>query len=200
MPQEIEIKLGLPVRAAPALRRHPLLAGAVFQKKAVRNLYLDTPELDLRRAGLALRRRQIGEDWRLTVKQADAGGVAGLSRRLEWEYALPPDRLDFAPVDAPDIRARLEAAAPRLLPVFRTDFVRQSWLLAEAGSRIELALDLGCIRAERARVRLHEVELELLEGDEAALQRMAARLAADLPLSPLAASKAARGYALAGRL
>jgi adenylate cyclase len=200
MPQEIEIKLALPVRQAPALRRHPLLAGVVPQKQAVRNLYLDTPELDLRRAGLALRRRQIGKDWRLTVKQAGAASNAGLSRRLEWEYALPPDRLDFAPVDAPALRAQLEAAAPRLLPIFRTDFVRQCWRLAAGACRVEVALDLGCIRAGQARIRLHEVELELLEGDEAALQKLAARLAADLPLTPLSASKAARGYALAGGL
>ncbi|MCX8146591.1 MAG: CYTH domain-containing protein [Azovibrio sp.] len=195
MPQEIELKLALPVRQAPHLRRHPLLAGIPASKRCLRNLYFDTPEQLLRQHRIALRRRQIGARWLLTVKTAEHAAT-GLSRRYEWEYPLPPDQLDFSPIDAPAVRHLLETHAPRLQLAFRTDFVRTAWQLEHAGARIELALDLGYIRTHSRRAALHEVELELIAGPEASLAALAAQLRQSLPLTPLDPSKAARGFAL----
>ncbi len=195
MAQEIELKLALPVRQAPRLRRHPLLAASQPGRHCIRNIYLDTPDQLLRQHRIALRRRQLGRTWLLTVKTASAA-EAGLSRRQEWEYPMPPDRLDFSPIEADAVRTLLEAHTNRLQLAFRTDFVRTAWQLDHEGARIELALDLGYIRTLQRRSPIHEVELELLDGPEASLASLATRLQQALPLVPLSPSKAARGFAL----
>jgi adenylate cyclase len=196
MPQEIEIKLAIPVRAAPRLRQLPLLADSTAQKQCLRNFYLDTPEQTLRQQRVAVRRRQKDKRWLLTIK-TEGETRAELSRRQEWEYPMPPDVLDFAAVDAPDLRRQLQTLAPRLQPVFRTDFVRQSWRLPYGASRVELALDFGHIIARQRREAIRELELELLDGMETDLIALAAALTVALPeLTPRAPSKAARGYAL----
>jgi inorganic triphosphatase YgiF len=201
--EEIEYKLALPVRAAPLLRRLPCLAGVPNRRRWLDNIYLDTPDARLLRAGMALRRRRSGTEWRLTLK-SEGIREGGISRREEWEYPLPPDILDFSAIDDAPLRGRLEALAPDLRPVFHVGFMRQTWLLTEEteeDSRIELALDLGRIRAGRRRASLHEIELELLAGKERALTALAGRLQAALPiLRPAIDSKAARGYALAGMI
>jgi inorganic triphosphatase YgiF len=197
MAQEIEIKLALPVRLAPRLRQLPQLAGATSQRRCLRNLYLDTPEQDLRRQRMALRRRQIDDRWLLTLKTEGETRAAGFSRRQEWEYPMPPDALDFAAVDDRDLRQQLQTLAPRLQPAFRTDFIRQCWHLRYGASHIELALDLGRIYAQKHRQAIREVELELLDGREVDLRALADALKNSLPeLNPCAPSKAARGYAL----
>ncbi|MDD3483048.1 inorganic triphosphatase [Azovibrio restrictus] len=195
MAQEIELKLALPVRLAPRLRQLQPLQSLATQKRCIRNIYLDTPEQSLRQQKIALRRRQIGSQWLLTIKTASSSRQ-GLSRRLEWEYPQPPDQLDFSPVEDGAIRQQLEQLAPGLKLAFRTDFVRQTWELRQGNSSVELALDLGYIRSSHARTSIHEIELELLKGEEDALAELSAKLQRQLPLVPLDLSKAARGYAL----
>ncbi|MDR1350030.1 MAG: CYTH domain-containing protein [Zoogloeaceae bacterium] len=195
MAHELEIKLALPVRLAAQLRRLPLLAGVAGQKRGMGDLYLDTPEQALRHRRMALRRRTAGGENYLTLK-TEGENANGFSRRQEWEYPLLSDALDFSPIDDAQIRRFLQRAASRLFPVFRTDFVRQTWGLPYGDSRVELALDLGHIRAGGWRARISEVELELLAGREADLFRLAETLMETLPLRPFSFSKAARGYAL----
>ncbi len=97
--------------------------------------------------------------------------------------------------------------------MFRTDFVRRTWIVTQDGARIEAALDTGTITAPgQAQVEtIQELELEWLPGAdddggndnhraEAALRAFAARLAHVAPLTPSDLSKAARGYRLDGRL
>ncbi len=195
MAQEIELKLALPVRQAPCLRQHPLLAGSQPVKRCIRNIYLDTPDQQLRQHRIALRRRQLGPTWLLTVKTS-GNAEAGLSRRQEWEYPQSPDRLDFTPIDSAPLRTLLETLAPQLQLAFRTDFVRTAWAIRHDGAHIELALDQGYIRTRNRRAPIHEVELELLDGPESGLASLATRLQQTLPLAPLTPSKAARGFAL----
>ena len=200
MAQEIEIKLALPARRAPRLRQLPQLTGAASQRHCLRNIYLDTPEQDLRRQRMALRRRQIGKDentrWLLTIK-TEGEVRAGFSRRQEWEYPMPEDELAFDAVDDDILRQQLQRLAPRLQLAFRTDFVRQCWHLHYGDSHIELALDLGRICTPKHREAISEVELELKTGTEFDLHALADTLQHNLPeLNPHAPSKAARGYAL----
>src|SRR5207249_10811580 len=65
------------------------------------------------------------------------------------------------------------------------------------GTRANLCIDVGVIRAGRRRVALEEVELELSSGNPSGLFDFALTLAADLPLRVSQWSKAERGYALA---
>ena len=98
----------------------------------------------------------------------------------------------------------MRAAAPTLGERFRTTFVRRLWRIEFQGARIEAAIDRGDVTA---RVDAHtrsdaisEIELELLQGDEAALHALTEQLSAAVPgLAPENVNKAQRGYRLCAR-
>lgn len=205
---EIEIKLALPAGCSGRLLRQlaavPALARHVPTRQQVGNLYYDTPDQALRRQRAALRIRRVDGDgaprWLQTLKTADAG-LSALSRRGEWEVpvagpALEQDALREAPpwrdLD-PD-----GALFATLQPCFSTDFERTRWTVRlRGGATIEVALDRGLIVAGERAAPICELELELLCGPPEALFRLADQIARRVPVLPLSASKAQRGFALA---
>ena len=204
MSKEIELKLTLSAAEARRLLRHPLLLATPPVRRRLYNTYFDTSDFALRQRGVALRLRRRGQrDWVMTVKGGDSG-PGGLAQRNEWEAPTQPGVFDFSPVDDRSLREFLEGIHKDLRPVFTTDFSRVAWLLDYAGSRIELVLDRGDVRAEDSsgksfRSPLCEIELELLEGGATyALFDLAITLAHDYMLHPEIQSKAERGYVLAG--
>lgn len=205
MPMEIELKLRLSPTQARRLQAQPALSGRVPQRYRLRNTYFDTPDLELRSRGIALRLRQKGwAVWLMTVK-CGASGAGGLAERSEWEAPTKPGTFDFSIVTDDVLREFLESRHSRLQPVFSTDFTRTAWELNLAGSVVELALDRGRINApgtggESASLSkpLCELEIELVDGESPdALFDLAIGLATELHLHPELASKAERGYALA---
>jgi inorganic triphosphatase YgiF len=86
--------------------------------------------------------------------------------------------------------------------LFCTDFERQRWVIAHSGAQIEVALDQGRIHVPGTDLSepLLELELELLNGPEAALMALADVLRqtpqGSVMLVPSDASKAQRGMAL----
>lgn len=200
MAQEIELKLSLPESAQRAFLRHPLLKSAEGKQAAqLTTIYYDTPDLKLRRAGIALRLRRHGKNWLQTVKCA--GKVAGgLSARPEWETPYG-GHFDFSAIDDEAVRARLEkhAIMSRLDPLFETSFRRTTWRF----DGVLLMFDRGWIAASGRREAISEIELELAgggDGGEGAsvheLFALAEKLAARLPLMPAPFSKAERGLRL----
>lgn len=143
-----------------------------------------------------MRYRKKGWQWLLTVKCATPS-AGGLAQRNEWEGPGLPGEFDFSHVDDKKLRHLLESLRTELIPVFTTDFIRNAWQIEQqGGTRIELALDRGQIEANGHHEPICEVELELLDGDVAALFAAASLLQADLPLHPEVVSKAERGYRL----
>ncbi len=198
MALETEIKLSLPATAARRVPTHRLLADSKPLRQKLVNTYYDTPDHRLQRKRLAVRYRQKGSEWLLTVK-SDAPSPGGLAQRREWEVPGTPGEFNFSHVDNPKLRRFLEAATPELAPVFTTDFTRSLWVLTPQGdTRIEVALDRGTIAAGGRKQTICEVELELLEGSISELFTAALALQSDLPLHPEGVSKAERGYRLAG--
>ena len=201
MAQETELKLSLDAQDLPRLLSHPLLAAPAAPQRLL-NTYFDTPDLALKQRRMAVRERLAGAQWLLTVKTAGRS-EGGLSRRQEWEGPTTPGALDFAAlVDDPALAAELMALRPLLQALFATDFERQRWGVAHAGARVEIALDQGRIHVPGTLLSepLLELELELLEGPEAALLTLADALrdtpTGALKLKPSDASKAQRGMAL----
>ena len=89
--------------------------------------------------------------------------------------------------------------ASRLRPIFTMRFERKRALLALGhGVRAEACIDRGTIEAGRAREPLLELELELLEGELGPLIGLGETLVARQGLRIERASKAERGYRLAG--
>ncbi len=201
MAQETELKLSLNAQDLPRLRGHPLLAAPAAPQRLF-NTYFDTPDLALKARRMAVRERRAGEQYLLTVKTAGSS-TGGLSRRQEWEGPTTPSALDFAAlVDDAALAAELMALRPALRPLFATDFERQTWRIDHQGARIEVALDQGQIHVPGTALSeaLLELELELLQGPEAALLALAEALRGTpggaVALTPSDASKAQRGLAL----
>lgn len=211
-PTEVEIKLALPAAWAehPAelarrVARSPALARLTPRHGPVFSRYFDTPDHRLRQRGAALRLRRVIDgdttQWLQTLKIAGRSDSA-LSARGEWEMPVPGPALDLAALHAspwPEWDADGHLGA-QLQPVFETAFERWRWVVRmPRGVAVEVALDLGQIGAGDHHEPLAEIELELLSGPPQALFALAHRLARSLPLLPLAASKAERGFALAAQ-
>ena len=198
---EIELKLAIHPGDAAAFRKLPLLCetdvdGPVRRK--VVNVYFDTPGLELKRHGMALRLRKTGGKWLQTLKTAGSA-TGGLHQRGEWQHMMGACELDLAlfrdtPLAAlPDCK-ELHLA---LKPVFTTEFQRTTWRVETSpGQRVEVALDQGVIRCGASTSAISEVEIELLEGSAATVFDVALNLATRIVLTPEILSKAERGYRL----
>lgn len=196
MAKEIELKLALGQRGAQRLAAHPRLAGLSARHETLINTYYDTPAGDLERHRVALRLRRTPQRILQTVKTAGEGS-GGLSSRGEWEWLVSEHALDLAGLEAlPPMQALGRDVLLALEPRFATDFARTSWLVEDAETTIEVALDQGEIHAGPRRVAIDELELELKQGAPSALRHFAEALAEDVALRPANASKAARGAAL----
>jgi len=212
MAQETELKLMLQARDLPRLLAHPLLAAQKPLRQHLFNTYFDTPDLALMQRRIAVRERRVGRRTLLTVKTAGTS-VGGLSRRGEWEGPTRPGAPDFqALVSDTALAQELTGLAGQLLPLFRTDFTRRSWLIGHGSAQIEVALDEGAITTGHSPTHAQgtrseailELELELKSGPVDALFSLAHALArgpvggaaGGLWLLPSDRSKAQRGLAL----
>jgi inorganic triphosphatase YgiF len=201
---EIELKLAVPAAALTRLAGRLRVLGTP-QVAQLDTTYFDTAERLLGRQGMALRLRRQGRQWVQTLKSGDA--MAALSARGEWEVLAAARRLELERFP-PAARKALAAAgladlqSPALRPWFRTRFRRTAWLVEHDAAQVEVALDEGELIAGRRRAPLCELEFELKAGSPAALlslalQIVAPKRGAPLPLMPFPESKAARGARLA---
>ncbi len=214
VPREVELKLAVPPSSVGRVWAQPLLVEhAIGPVRAARvdSRYFDTGDHALAANGIALRLRRVGRQWVQTLKtrgDADGRPAGALSTRGEWEMPVAGPALELARLrDTPLAGvASTRTLARRLAPVFATNFRRETRMCRlEDGSEVEVAFDVGTIVAGRGRARrttaICELELETRRAGRdvgsTALLRFAERLARDLPLIPLADSKAARGYRLA---
>ncbi|MDJ0973832.1 MAG: CHAD domain-containing protein [Planctomycetota bacterium] len=163
------------------------------------DIYYDTPEGDLRKAGLGARVRRGKKPPSLMIKPVLLAPQAVLVRP-----ELGRTLVDGEP-DGPALRAFLAAelgvdldADPE--PVLLLKSARRKGVIEHAAFRaeicddhVELALPDGSRTA-----RLHEVELELLEGDLDALSAMVKELVQELDLQPSTLGKYVRARDLLG--
>jgi triphosphatase len=200
MTYEIELKL----RFDPA--QADILAAAIgaraqpASQSRLNNTYYDTPDGRLSAAGCALRIRQKGPNiWEQTLKTRGQS-LGGLHKRLEWNWPLASNSLDFGLLFAPEVQENwprdVEPAA--LIPLFSTGFQRQAWIWQLGNSKAEVVMDRGVVRAGDKSTPLCEVELELLEGDTEVLWWMASSLCSSVPLWISDITKAERGFRLVG--
>lgn len=197
MSDEIELKLGLPRKALPALRRHPIIQAApkLGNAATLENTYYDTPELELKARKVALRTRRHGRNWLQTIKCA-APSTAGLSARPEWEHPFSGS-FDFSVIDNAPVQKLLLRHQHELIAVFTTRFRRETRLYEpRTGVRILMMIDTGEVSCGEHSDPICELELELEQGKPVDLLLLASALAADLPLIPNDVSKAERGYRL----
>lgn len=194
---ETELKLHISPEHLQRLKRHPFLRSLTSDRARTQKLtsiYYDTPDLVLRRHAMALRLRNVGEQWIQTLK---GGGQvsAGLHQRNEWEAPVPSEQLDFDVLK--DCGGKLpHGARHRLRPVFITDYSRNIRLVEYEGAQIELCMDSGEIRAGHQSCPISEVELELKSGEPRQLFNLAMALLDIVPMRVEHTSKAEYGYRL----
>jgi triphosphatase len=198
MSKEVELKLEVPPRAIGRLKRlRTLHRNGRAQEKDLVSVYFDTAEHELRRQGVSLRVRHIGDKRVQTVK-ANGQSAAGLFSRSEWEKPIDRDTPDLSAARAALNGLMSKKLARALKPVFETQVHRTVLPLNDGSSRIELTLDQGQVRLGRKSAPISEVELELKRGQPADLFALARKLAEEVPARSAVRSKADRGYALVG--
>lgn len=170
-----------------------------MDKKQLINNYFDNEDLALRKLDIGLRIRGVNKKYEQTVKTA--GKVVGcMHQRPEYNVDLEDNHLNLSlfpkhiwpeNVDVVKLQQSLQV-------IFNTNFSRQIWLIKQAGSVIELALDRGEIftSSDVETLAINELEIELVSGDEKALFSLAEQLMTIIQMEPGELSKAARGYAL----
>ncbi|OPY98535.1 hypothetical protein A5906_30910 [Bradyrhizobium sacchari] len=195
MNAETELKF----RLAPRKLSSVLLAGASNGRRGDRteqalvSTYYDTAKQKLRRHGLTLRVRKVGDRYVQTVKAGGSGTVT----RGEWEHEVAGAKPDFKKIKNTPLADLASKKLPRKLrPVFQTEVHRTTEARRVRKSRIELAVDRGRIGAGRRSRPVAELELELKSGQVADLFRLARNLerrtGAELDLR----SKAEQGFQL----
>ncbi|RZS55016.1 CYTH domain-containing protein [Sphaerotilus mobilis] len=201
---ETELKFQIPPERLPGVRQ--ALATVAAGGLRLRARYFDTPDRRLGYAAMALRLRLEGDRWVQTLK----GRGDGMLQRLDHEVVLDgadPARAPLLDLSRHDgnaageaLRRALGDAADRLACRFETDVSRTLGHVEQGGATIELALDLGEIRAGAAVWPLHELEFELKAGPVAGLLAEARTWVAQHGLWLDVRSKAERGERLASGL
>jgi triphosphatase len=197
-PREIELKLEIPLEGLRNLERSQLLRGNHLPGRGADlvSVYYDTEKLKLRKKGISLRVRQLGGRYLQTVKRNEPGNGTTLSRD-EWETEINGKNLDLEAARGTALEPLLTKKVRRALkPIFETRVRRTVYPIRYDGSEIEVSIDEGRIEASQRSSSLHEVELELKQGDSPALFRLAHQIAKDAPATLGFKSKADRGYEL----
>ncbi|MCU0505400.1 MAG: CHAD domain-containing protein [Chloroflexi bacterium] len=159
----------------------------------VRDRYIDTPDGRLAAAAVAARLRHRADGVVVTVKTPGSRHGA-VVRRTELES---PATGSLAPSEWPASPARdvvaAHAAGEPLVEIVTLDQVRTAVDLVTDGAQVSLTLDDVTVVAEgRVVDRFAELEAELASGDEAALHRLAERLAREPALAHDAGTKLER--------
>lgn len=188
----VEYELKFAATPAQQLMILEAFPGSV-QKISMETTYYDTADGALAKRHITLRRRLENGTAVCTLKTPGVGAARG-----EWDC----------------LQDSIEAAIPELCklsgyqqlglltihgvqPLCSARFTRQAQLIEQPDFTAELALDSGILLGGSKELPLCEVELELKEGSEAALNDFAAAFAQRFGLSIEKKSKFSRAFALA---
>ncbi|MGS0676044.1 CYTH domain-containing protein [Shewanella sp. 125m-1] len=164
------------------------------------NAYFDTNALTLRKWDMGLRIRGINQHLEQTIK-TKGQVVGGIHSRPEYNVDIDQKfpQLNLFPSKIWPEGVNIDQTQSALYCLFNTDFERQRWHIFIDDSLVEVALDIGEICVEQAVEPICELEFELLAGDTSALLTLAGIVSREIPVRLGQASKALRGYRLAGQ-
>ncbi|OYU73973.1 MAG: inorganic triphosphatase, partial [Burkholderiales bacterium PBB5] len=177
---------------------------AAATQSALRAIYFDTEQQDLRRNGMSLRLRLEGEAWIQTVKAETGSPLARLEHNVERELAADPlPAINLARHKTGEVGKQLARALAgrggwraRLLPMFEVQVQRRTLLVTTPEAAVELVFDQGRIEAGSAVQPVSELELELKSGDPGQVLKLARQWCATHGLWLNTVSKASRGWRL----
>lgn len=177
------------------------------QKKYLTNRYIDTPDLALRKMDIGLRVRgiQLGDNrcqYEQTIKTSGQV-VGGLHKRPEYNVDIADEQVSLSlfPQEIWPDGTNVDVLQNNIVSMFNTHFTRITWLITYQEAVIELAYDQGEITCDGFNEveTIHELELELQQGETQALLEFAKLLMSKVSMRSGRLSKAARGYQLAAK-
>ena len=194
--KEMEVKLEFRPASLRSIKQVPLLKALKVapRRTTEASVYFDTDKQILRKHGLLLRVRRVG-NWHIqTIK---ASGNFGPFERDEWEVEIAGNKPDLSLArDTPLERVLTDKLRRQLKPVFETRVKRTVYQLSGVEREIALTVDHGTIDTGDHSLPLCEIELELKRGSVAELFDVARELIQALPARLALKSKAERGYEL----
>jgi inorganic triphosphatase YgiF len=194
--KEIELKLELAPADLPRLRKAPFLRALKTPPKrtAETSVYFDTDKQKLRKKGLTLRVRRIGNRYVQTIKAT----VNGASfERDEWEADIDGEEPDPSLANGTPLQSLLTGKLRRQLkPIFETRVRRTVYPIVDGTRAMEFTVDQGTIDTGSRSMPLCEIELELKRGPVAAVFDLARELIRVVPAQLAVKSKSERGYEL----
>lgn len=198
----LEIELKLSIDANPAhislLFNHPLLINLSPVSEELISRYFDTADLCLWKQGLSLRIRESEGHMIQTLKTAGQQ-LGELQHRQEWDQPIEDTVPNIHAFKDKAVSKKLETIIgdQPLAELFHTRFKRTQWNLeTENSTKIELVLDQGTVNTATQQMPLHEIELELKQGNINQIEKIATLLKKTIPLTLETRSKAERGYKL----
>ncbi len=161
-------------------------------------IYYDTPTLELEQNRHSLRARMEG-DRMVAAFKLPGSIVNGLSRRIEYETSI--EGWLETPEDLPESDLKqevLKILSPRseLVPRVEVDMQRTIRMLESEGSHFELVADRGVIKGTHGECLLHELELELKQGEVEPVLELGKQLADAFGLTPSHKTKHEIGLSL----
>lgn len=186
MAQEFELKFAASPQAREAIQRE-FGPGRIITMETT---YYDTPQGDLSRGRMTLRRRLENGVSVCALKTPGEQGVRG-----EWEYPCQDIFQALEALFPPQKAAYLQTRG--LVPLCGARFTRWATLICQPDFTAELAVDSGLLLGGGRELPLEEVELELKSGNRQALEAYGLTFARQFRLETEPASKFRRALALA---
>jgi triphosphatase len=166
-----------------------------FQIQNLRTIYFDTPSADLGKRKIALRIREGSQKQNVLCFKSNSVANDNFFQRTEVEVTSPHLQPDISLFDWKTREALVRIIDNRPLEQqFEIQMKRQSVLIKNQRSEIEVSLDDGSMVIGEISFPLTEVELELKSGQEADLYDFATELARELPLRLDFTSKSEKAF------
>lgn len=180
--QEIELKFQIPEPRTEAVRLAVAQAAQGIEPLSLQAAYFDTADARLARRKMALRVRREGAEWVQTFKAAGKDAMTRVEdnqpTRAPLDGRLRPDLSLHA---SPAVRQALARAWERedlgqagadeldLRSVYETRFERWACRGRQAQGEVIVCVDIGEVIAGDLREPIHELEIELADGQAQAV-------------------------------
>lgn len=167
--------------------------------RSLRSVYFDTKDNALHKAGISLRVRRSGRQWIQSVKRRSTS-KGEFSRWQEVENPVAGEAIALDAIADEGLRREIvgRMRGGPLVAVCETRIRRTAGEIRSGnGTRAEMAVDTGEIAAGERVAGLHEVEIELIEGNADDLFQLAKALFPSGGLRFSRHSKGSRGRMLA---
>jgi triphosphatase len=191
---EVEVKLALPPASISELKESPLLRTlkVVPKHPTEVSVYFDTDKHKLRKRGVMLRVRRVGNRFTQTIK---ASGNLAPFERGEWETEIAGKEPDLSRIQGTALEPLMtKRLRQQLRPMFETRVQRTVYPLGDDADAFALMVDRGTIDTGTRTLPICEIEFELKRGSAAKMFEVARELTTALPARLAVKSKSDRGY------